>query len=159
VAAQIVRDWVWLCQGQRVYNRQMARDAFHGAVRTALEKDAWQVTDDPLRIVIGQDFMLVDLAAERLLLAQKGTEFIAVEVKGLSQTSTINQFHSVVGQYLNYRLALKVKLPQYKLYLAVPQETFETFYQREFTQMVLAEFNIAILVYDVENEVIVGEHP
>jgi hypothetical protein len=91
-----------------MYNTGMAKDAFHGAVKTALEKDSWLVTDDPLRIVIGQDFMLVDLAAERLLLAKKGSEYIAVEVKGLSQTSTINQFHSVVGQYLNYRLALRV---------------------------------------------------
>jgi XisH protein len=62
-----------------MYNAVKAKDAFHGAVKTALEKDSWLVTDDPLRIVIGQDFMLVDLAAERLLLAKKGSEYIAVE--------------------------------------------------------------------------------
>jgi XisH protein len=137
----------------------VARDFSHDVVRKALEKDHWQITDDPLKIVVGADFMLIDLAAERLLLAERGQEFIAVEIKGLSQTSSIHQFHAVLGQYLNYRLALRLTYPQYKLYLAVPEETFNTFYQREFSQLVIQEHHIAIMVYDVENEVIVHEYP
>jgi hypothetical protein len=27
----------------------MARDAFHNAVQSALEKEGWQITNDPLR--------------------------------------------------------------------------------------------------------------
>ncbi len=136
----------------------MAKDAFHEVVKIALEKDHWRISHDPLKILIGTDFMLVDLAAERLLIAQRDQEFIAVEIKGLSQTSTIHQFHAVLGQYLNYRLALRVTHPKYKLYLAVPEETFNTFYQREFTQLAIKEYSIAIFVYDVEKEVIVSEY-
>jgi hypothetical protein len=44
----------------------MAKDAFHDVVKIALEKDHWHISHDPLKILIGADFMLVDLAAERL---------------------------------------------------------------------------------------------
>jgi hypothetical protein len=136
----------------------MAKDIFHDAVKNALEKDNWHITHDPLKILIGTDFMLIDLAAERLLIAERNLEKIAIEIKGLSQTSTIHQFHAVLGQYLNYRTALRIRYPDYKLYLAVPEETFNSFYQREFTQIVIKEHSLAILVYDVENEVIVSEY-
>lgn len=52
----------------------------HQVVRTALEKDGWNITDDPLRLLIGIDTMFIDLAAKRLIAASKGQEFIAVEV-------------------------------------------------------------------------------
>ncbi len=79
----------------------MARDKLHEVVRTALEKDGWTITVDPLRLVVGSDTMYVDLAAERLLAASRAEEQIAVEVKGFNEPTTISGFHSVVGQYIN----------------------------------------------------------
>lgn len=55
------------------------RDAYHHIVRTALEKESWQITHDPLRLVLGRRKGYVDLAAEKLLAAQRGTRKIAVE--------------------------------------------------------------------------------
>jgi XisH protein len=107
----------------------MARDALHDVVRKALEKDGWTVTADPLRLVVGVDTMLVDLAAERIIAAERGEELIAVEIKGYSEPSTINDFHSVIGQYLHYCLALEETQPNRRLYLAIPDEVFETFFQ------------------------------
>lgn len=46
------------------------KDAIHDAVKTALTKDGWQVTDDPLFLEHGDDDMYVDLGAERLLAAE-----------------------------------------------------------------------------------------
>lgn len=135
----------------------LARDALHHVVRRALEKAGWHITDDPLRIVIGSDTLLIDLAAERLIVAEKASECIAVEVKGYTDTLNINGFHAVLGQYINYRLALRTTYPRYKLYLAVPDEVFETFFKREFAQMALEENRVALLVYNVEREVIVGD--
>jgi hypothetical protein len=71
------------------YTVKVARDALHHVVRTALEKDGWHITDDPLRLLIGVDTMFIDLAAERLIAAERGEERIAVEIKGYTETTSI----------------------------------------------------------------------
>jgi XisH protein len=58
-----------------------ARDRYHDHVKAALIKDGWIITHDPLRLHWGVKDMYVDLGAERLLAAEKGTRKIAVEVK------------------------------------------------------------------------------
>jgi hypothetical protein len=50
----------------------MARDLIHQLVRLALEKDGWLVTQDPYAIKVGGFDMEIDLAAENLLVAEKG---------------------------------------------------------------------------------------
>lgn len=47
----------------------MVRDRFHQVVKTALTKDGWTVTHDPLQIKVGGVDMEIDLGAERLLAA------------------------------------------------------------------------------------------
>jgi hypothetical protein len=51
--------------------------------------------------------MKIDLGAEKLLSALKGNRRIAVEVKSFVGLSTISEFHTAVGQFLNYRIALE----------------------------------------------------
>ena len=60
-----------------------------------------------------------------------------------------------MGQFLNYRVALKILHPERKLYLAIPNSTYKGFFQKEFVSMVIAEYRPEIFVYDIENEVIV----
>lgn len=55
-----------------------AKDKFHDVVKIALEKDGWQITDDPLSISVGGVDMLIDLGAERLLAAERQGEKVAV---------------------------------------------------------------------------------
>ena len=43
----------------------MAKDRFHDVIRTALEKDGWRITNDPLLIPIGRSNIQIDLGAER----------------------------------------------------------------------------------------------
>lgn len=44
----------------------MARDKFHNAVRRGLEKQAWEITHDPLRLEFGADDRLeIDLGAQQ----------------------------------------------------------------------------------------------
>jgi hypothetical protein len=52
----------------------MAKDIFHDCVKNALIKDGWTITDDPLRLELNDRKLYVDLGAERLLTAEKGTE-------------------------------------------------------------------------------------
>ena len=55
----------------------MARDRFHNAVRTALEKDGWTITNDPFQVSIGDVDFEIDLAAE-ILAAERADEKIAL---------------------------------------------------------------------------------
>ena len=98
----------------------MARDLFHNIVKEALITEGWHITHDPFPVDYGDVQMQIDLGAERLLAADRGSEKIAVEVKSFTKPSAISEFHTAVGQYLNYRYALRAQEPDRKLYLAVP---------------------------------------
>jgi hypothetical protein len=77
----------------------MARDLFHQAVREALEADGWVITNDPLILKSGGLRMEIDLAAEQILAAERGTDYIAVEVKSFLSKSKLNDFYEAKGQY------------------------------------------------------------
>ena len=40
------------------------RDSIHNAVKEALMKDGWEITDDPYVIAYDERFLFVDLGAE-----------------------------------------------------------------------------------------------
>ena len=132
----------------------MARDAFHNAVKVALERDGWLVTHDPLGFSFDQFNIMLDLAAERVIALERGTEKIAVEIKGFSGVSKITEFHAALGQYESYRAALELKDPTRKLYLAVPDSVHATFFQSELVQYTLKRNAIALLIYNPFEEVI-----
>ena len=54
----------------------MAKDLFHNAVKHALEREHWQITADPLVIKIEGVKLEVDLAAEKVVAAEKAGEKI-----------------------------------------------------------------------------------
>lgn len=87
-----------------------ARDKFHGAVRTALEKDGWTITHDPLQIKLGKIEMQIDLGAEQMLAATRGNQKIAVEIKSFLSASFITDFYGALGQFLSYKIALSKSL-------------------------------------------------
>ena len=131
-----------------------ARDVFHDAVRHALEKDGWTITHDPLYIRTGGVEYHIDLGAEKLLAAERNGEKIAVEIKSFVGVSTVAEFHTALGQYIEYRLALKEKHPGRLLYLAVPGDMYDTFFMLPFIQHVVAECQLKLLVYHPKDEVI-----
>jgi len=98
--------------------------------------------------------MQIDLGAERLIAAERGNEKIAVEIKSFTNPSNISEFHTALGQFLNYQVALEEQQPDRKLFLAVPIGTFKTFFTLPFVQTVMTRFQLNLLVYDPANEVI-----
>lgn len=132
-----------------------ARDLFHESVKIALQKENWVITDDPLKVETGGAKFEIDLGAERLLAAERAGEKIAVEIKTFLGDSPITDYHAALGQFLNYRLALELKEPDRKLYLAVPVAVHEAFFQREFLQISVERHQVNRIVYDPINEVIV----
>ena len=133
-----------------------AKDVFHPVVKRALEKDGWHITHDPYAIKVGTVEMAIDLGAERLVAAERNGEKIAVEVKSfLASASAISEFHTALGQFINYRGALKRREPARVLYLAVPNRTYQSFFQLEFPQAIIEENQVKLLIYDVQQEAIV----
>ena len=132
-----------------------ARDFSHTIVRHALEKDGWKITDDPLHLRIDDDLsFFIDLGAERVLAAERAGEKIAVEVKSFVGTSAINDFHTALGQYMNYHVALQVSEPARKLFLAVASDIYEVFFVLPFVQQVIARYDVNLIVYHPVMEVI-----
>lgn len=99
-----------------------AKDLFHNTVITALDKDGWKITDEHLFIQVEDVDFYIDLAAERILAAEKTGQKIAVEIKYFLGASDVTEFHLALGQFLNYRSALRLTEPDRSLYLAVPED-------------------------------------
>ncbi|MEI3651255.1 MAG: XisH family protein [Dolichospermum lemmermannii FEM_B0920] len=132
-----------------------AKDVFHQVVKKALQKDGWQITHDPLSISVGGVNLSIDLAAEKLIAAEREGEKIAVEIKSfLERSSAISEFHTALGQFINYRGALRRRQPERVLYLAVPLTTYKTFFNLDFPRDMIEENQVKMIIYDVEHEVI-----
>ena len=137
----------------------MAKDLIHDRVKAALVKDGWRITHDPLYLNVAEVEVYIDIGAEQLFAAEKDSQKIAVEVKTFVKPSPISEFHTVLGQCLNYRLALKLEDPDRVLYLAIPEEAWNTFFRREFAKLAIAEYQLNLIIFDVSKEVIVKWYP
>lgn len=82
-------------------------------------------------------------------------ELIAVEAKSFVAASAISEFHTALGQFLNYRVALKLKDPSRILYLAIPVAVYQDFFSRQLPQLSVKEYQLKLLVFDPETEEIV----
>ncbi|MEG4960563.1 MULTISPECIES: XisH family protein [unclassified Microcoleus] len=133
----------------------MVKDRFHGVVKTGLEKQGWQITADPYEINVDDVDFEIDLAAEQLLAAQRDHQKIAVEVKSFISPSNVSDFHTALGQFLNYRDALEMIEPDRRLYLAVRLPIYESFFQRRFIVAAVQRYQLRLMIYDVQQEVIV----
>ena len=127
----------------------MAKDYFHPIVKIALIKEGWTVNHDPLELNVGGVDMEIDLGAEQVIGAERQGIKIAIEVNSfLAGGSAISEFHRALGQFINYRMALRTFEPERILYLAVPELSFNTFFQKDFLKSSIEENNIKLIVYD-----------
>jgi XisH protein len=76
-----------------------ARDLFYDAVKQALIKEEWVITGDPLIIKIGKVKLEIDLAADKVVAADKAGQKIAIEIKSFLNPSAITDFHAALGQF------------------------------------------------------------
>lgn len=129
-----------------------AKDAFHEIVKTALQNEGWVITHDPYRIDLGFVDFYIDLGAQRLLAATKDDQKIAVEIKTFLSTSTISEFHTAIGQFINYRIALEDDDPERQLYLAVPLDIYKRFFNYQFIQKVIKRNQIPLLIYNIQKQ-------
>jgi len=134
----------------------MARDFYHEHVKVALKKEGWEITHDPFPLNIGKIGYEIDLGAEQLIAAEKGTEKIAIEIKGFTGPSDVNEFHKAVGQFNDYFVALEIADPERILFLAVPENTWMGFFQEMIIQKALQRIQAKIIVYNPNSKTIVS---
>lgn len=129
-----------------------AKDFFHNAVRTALIKDGWAITDDPLKIEVGRRSIYIDLGAKKLLAAEKQGHKIAVEVKSFLHPSPVSELEKALGQYELYSLILEDEDPDRLLYLAIGDNFFNDFFSEELGQKVLRKKQLRLIIFDSETQ-------
>jgi hypothetical protein len=129
-----------------------ARDVFHDAVKHGLITDGWQITHDPLPVSWELGDMYISLGAEKLLAAQRDEVKIAVEIKSFVRTSAISEFHTALGQFINYRLALSEIEPERTLYLAVQIDAYSSFFTTKFIQNIIRIYQLKLIVYNPKTE-------
>jgi hypothetical protein len=135
------------------------RDLYHEQVKQALIKDGWTITHDPFALEIGDRRLEADLAAERLIGAEKGVRRIVVEIKSFLGRSTVNDLEQALGQYMLYQRIMEYQRIDRELYLAVPTRTFETIFTVPLGRILLSPQLVCLLVFDDRREEIVSWIP
>lgn len=135
------------------------KDIYHDVVKDALLKDNWTILKEDYRIPFGTKKIYIDLTAEKILLVEKATLKLAIEVKSFLGKSPIHDLHNAIGQYHTYFSVIKRVLPEYTLYLAIPFNIFTDLFQDQLGLAILEDFPINLLVFDIENSEIIKWQP
>ncbi len=133
----------------------MAKDSIHTAVKNALEKDGWLITNDPFYIESGGIEIEIDLAAEKFIVAEKGLSKILVEIKSLKRRSLLYDFHAAIGQYIDYRGVLSDEQIERQIFLAIPDNVYRLMMLKPFYQKRLKENQVNLIIIDTLIETVV----
>lgn len=129
-----------------------AKDKYHHQVRIALEKDGWIITHDPYFLKLEGVNYPVDLGAEKLMAAQKNNSKILVEVKSFVGESVPNEFHTALGQYLDYELGLEEVEPERAIFLAIPEKIYQKIMKIPILLKALQRYEVKVIIFDSESE-------
>jgi hypothetical protein len=129
-----------------------AKDTYHDAVKNALIQDGWEITADPYFIKYEDAELYADLAAQKPIAAQRQEQKIVVEIKSFIGRSPMYDFHNAIGQYIVYRNLIQITEPEYNLYLAIDDLTYDNFFQRASIQLITKQNNLKIIVVDTQQE-------
>ena len=124
-----------------------ARDHYHNLVREALVREGWTITGNPVTLLYGSKAMFVDLGAQHLLGASREGRRIAVEVKSFRGPSEMADLEMALGQFVLYRAVLRKLAPAIQLYLAIPNDPYESIFLDPLGVMLIQEERIAMMVF------------
>lgn len=126
----------------------MAKDIFHEQVKDALIKDGWVITHDPYPLNYLKKKMEIDLGAEKVIAAEKENFKIAVEIKSFLSHSRLYDFHTALGQFRTYRRIMRKTDTERILFLAIPEDAYDEFFNTPFGNEAIEEENLRILVFN-----------
>ena len=128
------------------------RDKIHDAVRNARVKDGWTITADPFEIEYKTVTLRADLAADRVIAAERGLEKIVVEIKSFLSRSPIHELQTALGQFELYSTYLQLSEPDRKLYLAVSADIWERFFLREEVMLIVEKYELPFMIVNIQTE-------
>ena len=132
----------------------MTKDIFHQQVKNALIKEGWLITHDPLTLKLTKRNIFIDLGAEKVIAAERENEKIAIEIKSFIGVSPLTDFYSALGKYQLYFLVLRKRLPDRKLFLAIPEESYKILTQDTLLEEFMTELELSFIIYNPDNETI-----
>ncbi len=130
-------------------------DLYHQQVRSALIKDGWKITHDPYVLEFKGRRVYADLGAEKPIAAEKNDEKIVVEIKVFGTPSPMTELEKALGQYGIYRTFLNRTSPERILYLAIPVDIYQSFFQEAAIKEIVTDYVLNLLVFDHEVEEVV----
>ncbi|MDQ3321862.1 MAG: XisH family protein [Acidobacteriota bacterium] len=132
-----------------------AKDIYHDTVKRALIKDGWKITAENLHLPWGGTNLYVDLGAEKVFIAEKKGQKIAVEVKSFSGRSEMVELEKSLGQFFLYRFALRRDYPDRELFLAIRRDVYERIFLTPDGVGLIETENLKIIVFDEIKEELV----
>ena len=139
-----------------------AEDKIHSAVRNALIKEGWTITDEPFTLEYGSDRFYADICALREENGDAERRVIVVEVKSFAGASPMREFELALGQYEIYRDLLEMNALDYNLYLAIDTDAYAKLTLRPTFTLICTRHRLSLLIVEAKTEEIVqwiNEHP
>jgi hypothetical protein len=128
------------------------KDRIHEAIRNALVKDGWTITDDPYRIEYEDADVYADLRVEKGADGEPRRRVLVIEIKEFTGPSPMNRLEEALGQYQVYRSYLRQTAPDEQLYLAVDKPSYDVLFSRRSFQRIVMDYALALLIVDVLRE-------
>lgn len=128
------------------------KDLIHEAVKNALIKDGWTITNDPYRIEYEDADVYADLRVERWESDVQIHRVLVIEIKEFSAASPLNRLEEALGQYQVYRSYLRQIAPEEEIFLAVDKASYEKHFSRISFQRIVNDYSIALLIVDIFRE-------
>ena len=129
-----------------------ARDIYHDAVKSALIKDNWTIAAEPYLIQCEDIDLAADIADARLIAAEREGQKIVVNIECFFGRSLMTDFHLAVGRYKLYQMLVEKTAPEYEIYLAIDDITYENFFQREGIDFLVRSSQIKIFVVNIDEQ-------
>jgi XisH protein len=120
-----------------------------------LIKDGWLITDDPYLIQYRRTTLYADLAAERPIAAERDGQKLVVEVKSFIGASKIQDLKEALGQYDIYRYLIEETAPERKLYIAISEVAYKTFFSQDLAQLIITKHQLPVIVVNIDIEEVV----
>jgi len=131
------------------------KDRIHEAVKNALVKDGWTITDDPYRIEYEDADVYADLRIEKASPGESACRVLVIEIKEFAAVSPMTRLEEALGQYQVYRSYLRQTAPEEQLFLAVDKASYDALFWRKSFQRIVEDYHLALLVVDVPQEEVV----
>lgn len=128
------------------------KDQIHEAVKNALVKDGWTIKNDPYRIEYEEADVYADLRVEKVTSENSLRRVLVIEIKEFTSVSPMNRLEEALGQYQVYRSYLRQIAPEEELYLAVDKPSYDALFSRKSFQRIVEDYDLALVIIDIQTE-------